>query len=46
MTIRIRKPGQQARDNRTQHTARRPINRPNTLRVSSIDRLFSISEKK
>ncbi len=47
MALRIRKPGQQARDNRTQHTARRPINRPqNTLRVSVIDRLFSTSEKK
>ncbi len=46
MTIRIRKPGVQASINRSQHTARRPINRPNTLRVSSIDRLFFTSGKK
>ncbi len=46
MTIRIRKPGMQATINRTQHTARRPINRPNTLRISAIDRFFSTSEKK
>jgi hypothetical protein len=40
----ITKPKQQARDNRGQHSSRRPLPPSNTLKLTAADRLFSKSK--